>query len=173
MIYSMKRQNDGILKEELPRSVGAQYATGDQWRNNSRKNEGMEPKQKQYTAVDVTGDRSKVRCCKEQYCIGTWNVRSMNQGKLEAVKQEMARVNVDILGISELKRTEMGEFNSDDHYIYYCGQESLRRNGVAIIVNKSPKCSTWMQSQKRQNDLCSFPRQTIQYHSNPSLCPNQ
>ena len=104
---SMKRQNDRILKEELPRSVGAQYATGDQW----RKNEGMEPKQKQYPVVDVTGDRSKVRYCKEQYCIGTWNVRSMNQGKLEVVKQEMARVNVDILGISELKWTGMGEFN--------------------------------------------------------------
>ena len=85
---------------------------------------------------------------KEQYCIGTWNVRSMNQGKLEVDKQEMARVNVHILGISELKRTGMGEFNSDDHCIYYCGQESLRRNGVAIMVNKSPKCSTWMQSQK-------------------------
>ena len=95
-----------------------------------------EPKQKQYPAVDVTGDRSKVRCCKEQYCIGTWNVRSMNQGKLEMVKQEMARVNIDILGISELKWTGMGEFKSDDHYIYYCGQESLRRNGVALIVNK-------------------------------------
>ena len=103
----------------------------------------------------------------------TWNVRSMNQGKLEVVKQEMARVNVNILGISELKWTGMGKFNSDDHYIYYCMQESLRRNGVAIMVNKSPKCSTGMQSQKRQNDLCSFPRQTIQYHSNPSLCPNQ
>ena len=102
---SRKRQNDRILKEELPRSVGAQYATGDQWRNNSRKNEGIEPKQKQYPAVDVTGDRSKVRCYKEQYCIGTWNVRSMNQGKLEVVKQEMAGVNVDILGISELKWT--------------------------------------------------------------------
>ena len=98
---SMKRQNDRILKEELPRSVGAQYATGDQWRNNSRKNEGMKPKQKQYPVVDVTGDRSKVRCCKEQYCIETWNVRSMNQGKLKVVKQEMARVNVDILGISK------------------------------------------------------------------------
>ena len=96
----------------------------------------MEPKQKQYPAVDVTGDRSKVQCYKEQYCIRTWNVRSMNQGKLEMVKQEMARVNVDILGISELKWTEMGEFNSDDHYIYYCGQESLRRNGVAIMVSK-------------------------------------
>ena len=94
------------------------------------------PKQKQYPAVDVTSDRSKVRCYKEQYCIGTWNVRSMNQGKFEVVKQEMARVNVDILGISELKWTGMGEFNSDDHYIYYCGQESLRRNGVAIKVNK-------------------------------------
>ena len=97
----------------------------------------------------------------------------MLSGKLEMVKQEIARVNVDILGISELKWTGMGEFNSDDHYIYYCGQESLRRNGVAIIVKKSPKCSTWMQSQKRQNDLCLFPRQTIQYHSYPSLCPNQ
>ena len=96
----------------------------------------MEPKQKQYPVVDVTGDSSKVRCRKEQYCIGTWTVRSMNQGKLEVVKQEMARVNVDILGISELKWTGMGEFNSDDHYIYYCGQESLRRNGIAIMVNK-------------------------------------
>ena len=86
----------------------------------------------------------------------------MNQGELEVVKQEMARINVDILGISELKWTGMGEFYSDDHYIYYCGQESLRRNGVAIIANKSAKCSTWMQSQKRQNDLSSFPRQTIQ-----------
>ena len=85
----------------------------------------------------------------------------------------MASVNVDILGISELRQTGMGEFNSDDHYIYYYGQESLRRNGVAIIVNKSLKCSTWMRSQKRQNDLCSFPRQTIQYHRNPSLCPDQ
>ena len=133
---SMKGQNDRILKEELPRSLGAQYATGDQWRNNSRKDEGMELKQKQHPAVDVTGDRSKVRCCKEQYYIGTWNVRSMNQGKLEVVKQEMARVNFDILGISELKWTGMREFNSDDHYIYYCGQESLRRNGVAIMVNR-------------------------------------
>ena len=95
----------------------------------------MEPKQKQYSVVDVTGDRSKVQCCKEQYCIGTC-VRSMNQGKLEVVKQEMARVNVNILGISELKWTGMGEFNSDDYYIYYCGQESLRRNGVAVMVNK-------------------------------------
>ena len=97
---SMKRQNDRILKGELPGSVDAQYAIGDQWRNNSRKNEGMESKQKQYLVVDVTGSGSKVQCCKEQYCIGTWNVRSMNQGKLEVVKQEMARVNVNILGIT-------------------------------------------------------------------------
>ena len=96
---SMKRQKVRTLKDELPRSVGAQYATGDQWRNNSRKNEGMEPKQKQHPGVEVTGDGSKVRCCKEQYCTGTWNVRSMNQGKLEVVKQEMARVNIDILVI--------------------------------------------------------------------------
>ena len=94
---SMKMQNDRILKEELPRSVGAQYVTGDQWRNNSRKNEGMELKQKQHPVVDVTGDRSKVRCCKEQYCIGTWNVKSMSQGKLDVLKQEMARININIL----------------------------------------------------------------------------
>ena len=87
--------------------------------------------------MDVTGDRRKVPCCKEQYCIRTWNFRSVNQGKLEVVKQEMARMSVDILGISELRWTGMGEFNSDNHYIYYCGQESLRRNEVAIIVNKS------------------------------------
>ena len=86
--------------------------------------------------MDVTGDRSKFQCCKEQYCIGTWNVRSMNQGKLEVVKQEMARMNIDNLGISELKWTAMGEFDSDDDYINYGGQKSLRRNGVAIIVNK-------------------------------------
>ena len=86
--------------------------------------------------MDVTGDRSKVQCYKEQYCIGTWNVRSMNQSKLEVVKQEMARVNIDILGISELRWPRRDEFNSEDHYFYYCGQESLRRNGVAIMVNR-------------------------------------
>ena len=133
---SMKRQKDMTLKDELPRSVGAQYAAGEEWRNNSKKNEETKPKQKQHPVVDVTGDGRKVRCCKEQYFIGTWNVRSMNQGKLEVLKQEMASVNINILGISELKWTGMVEFNSDDHYIYYCGQESLRRNGVAIIVNK-------------------------------------
>ena len=169
----MKRQQGRTLKDDLSRSVGAQYATGEDRRNNSRKNEETELKQKQHPVVDVTGDGSKVWCCKEQYCIGTWNVRPMNQGKLEVAKQEMARVNIDILGISELKWTGMGEFNSDDHYIYYCGQESLRIHGVALVVNKSPKCSTLMQSNKRQNDLCLFPKQTIQCHSNPSLCPYQ
>ena len=138
---SMKRQKDRTLKDEFSRPLGAEYATGDQWSNNSRKNEGMEPKQAQHPGVDVTGDGSKVQCCKEQYCIGTWNVRSMNQGKLEVVKQEMAGANFHILGISKLKWTGMGEFNSDDHYIYYCGQESLRRNGVAIIVNKRVQIS--------------------------------
>ena len=108
----------------------------------------MEPKQKQCPVVDVTGDGSKVRCCKEQYCIGTWNVRSMYQGKLEVVKQEMARMNIDILGISEVKWIGMGELNSDNHYIYYCGQESLRRNGIDLVVKKSLKCSTWVKSQK-------------------------
>ena len=100
---SMKRQKDRTLKDELPRSVGAQYATGDQWRHNSRKNKGMGPKQKQHPVVDGTGDRRKVQCCKEQYCIGTWNVRSMNQGKLGVIKQERARVNIGIFGISERK----------------------------------------------------------------------
>ena len=100
---SMKRQKDMTLKDELTRSVGAQYATGEQWRNNSRKKEETEPKQKQHPIVDVTGDGRKVQCCKEQYCIGTWDSRSMNQSKLEVVKQEMARVNIDILGLSEIK----------------------------------------------------------------------
>ena len=105
--------------------------------------------------MDVTIDGSKVQRCKEQNYIRTCNVRSMNQGKLEVVKQEMARVNIDISGISELKWTGMGEFHSDDHYTYYCGQEYLKRNGIAIIVNKkSLKYSTWVQSQKSQNDLC-------------------
>ena len=125
----------------------------------------------------MTGDGSRLPCCKEQYCIGTWNVRSMNQGKLEVVKQEMARVNVDILGISELKGIGNGEFNSDDHYIYYC-RSIISTTGIPQKKwsshhgqQKNLKCSTWMQSQKWQNDLCSFPRQTIQYHGNPSLLP--
>ena len=128
---SMKRQNDRILKDELPRLVGAQYATGEEWRNSSRRNEEAEPKQKQCPAVDMSDGESK-----EQYCIGTWNARSMNQGKLEVVKQEIAREHIDTLGINELKWTRMGKFNSVGHYIYCCGQESLRRNGLALIVDK-------------------------------------
>ena len=164
---SMKRQKVMTLTDELPRLVGAQHATGEEWRNNSRKNEGAEPKQKQCPVVDVTGDGSKVR-----YCIGTWNIRLMNQGKLEVVKEEMSRVNINVLEFSEVQWTKMDEFHSDDRYIYNCGQESLRRNGVSLLVNKKYKCNIWMQSQKR-NILCSFLRQTIQYHSNLSLCPKQ
>ena len=122
---SMQRQKDMTTKDELPRLVGTQYATGEEWRNSSRRNEEVRPKRKQSSVVDVSGGESKVRCYKEQYCIGTWNIRSMNQGKLEVVKQEMARVNINILGNSVLKWTRMGKFNSDDRYIYYCGQESL------------------------------------------------
>ena len=170
---SMKRQKDMTLKDEFPRSVGALYATGDQWRNNSGRNEETEPKWKHHWVVDVTGDGSKGWCCKEQYWIGTWNVRSENQGKLEVINQEMARVNINFLGISELKWTGMDQFHSDDYYIYYNGQESLRRNGVALIINKSLKGSTWEESEKWEKDLCSFPKQIIQYHSNPSLCLNQ
>ena len=108
---SMKRQKERTPKDELPRSVGAQYDAGDQWRNNVGKNKRTLPKPKQHPVAEVTGERSKVQCCSEQYCIRTWNVRSMNQGKLEVVKQEMARVNINILAISELKWTGMGEFN--------------------------------------------------------------
>ena len=124
----------------------------------------------QYSTVLFT--ESKVQCCKEKYCIGTWKVRSMNQGKLNVVKQGMARVNINILEISELKWIGKGQFNSDNHYVYCSGQGSVRRNGVTLIVNKSLKCSTWVQSQKPQNDLGSFPRQIIHHHSNPSLCLN-
>ena len=142
------------MKDELPRLIGAQYAAGEEWRNNIRKNKETEPKQNTHTHARThthTHARthththtpscgydwwcSKLRCCK-QYCIGTWNHRSMNQGKLEVLKQEMARVNINILGVSKLKWTGMCEFNSDNHYIYYRGQDSLSRNGVAIIVNK-------------------------------------
>ena len=128
-----------------PRSEGVQYATGEEQRaitNSSRKSEEAKSKQKQHPVVDMSDGESKVWCCKEQYCIGTWNVRPTNQGKLDVVKQEMTRMNIDILGISELKWMGKGKFNSDDHYIYYFGQESHRRNGVPLIVNKSPKCST-------------------------------
>ena len=159
----MKRRKDRTLKDELTRSVGVQHDTGEEWRNNSRKNEETEPKQKQQPVVEVTGDGNKLRCCKEQYCIGTWNIRSMNQDKLEVVEQEMLRVNIGILGISEPKQTGKGEYNSDNHYISYCGQESLRRNGVQNAVLGV--------NFKQQNISSLFPRQTIQHHSNSSLCP--
>ena len=144
----MKRQKDMMLKIEAPGWKVSSMLLG---RNGGKlliALEGMkaELKQKQGPVVDVSGGESKVWYCKEQYCIGTRNVRSLNQGKLEVIKQEMARVNIDILGISELKWMGMWGFNSNDHYIYYCGQQSLKRNGVALIVNKSPKCNTWVQS---------------------------
>ena len=125
-----------ILKDEPPRLVDVQYTTGEEQRNRYIKNEESEPKQKWCPVAIVSGGENKVQCYKEQYCIGTWKVKSMNQGKLHVVKQDMARVNIDILGISKLKWKGMGEFNWDDHYIYYCGQEPLRRNGVGLIVNK-------------------------------------
>jgi len=121
--------------------------------------------------VDVTGGKSEVRCSKEQYCTGIWTVRSMNQDKLDVVKQETARMNTDILGICELNWMGIGKLNLDDHCIYYCGQESHRRNGVAspstIVQNTVLGCNL-----KNDRIICSFPKQTIQYHSNPSLCPN-
>ena len=170
---SMKRQKDRTLKDEFPRLVGAQYATGEELRNNSRKNEETEPKRKQCPVVDVTGDGSKVRCCKKQYCKGTWNVRFMNQGKLEVVKQEMVRVNINILGISELKWTERVNLIQMTIISTIVAKNPLKKWSSRHSQQKSQKCSTWMQSQKQQNDLCSFPRQTIHYHSNPSLCPDQ
>ena len=135
----------------------------------------MKPKQKRHPVVDVTGDGSKARCF--TYCIGIWNVKSMNQGKFEVVKQEMARMNFDILGISELKWTGMVEFNSDFHYIYYCGQEALRRNGVAITVNKRVQNAV-LGCNLKNNRMISVhfqgkPFIVIQYHSNPSLCSDQ
>ena len=120
-------------------SEDVQYVPGEEWRaitNSSRKNEAAGPKRKWCSVVDVSGGDCKVQCCKEQYCIGIRNVRSMIQSKLGMVKQEMPRLDINILGISELKWMGVGEFNSDDHYIYYCGQESLRRNGVALIINR-------------------------------------
>ena len=136
---NMKTEKYRTLKGELPRSVGAQYATGNQWRNNSRKKEEMEPKQKQHPVVDVTHDGSKVQCYKKQYCLGTWHDRSMNQSELEVIKWEMARVNINILGISELKWTGMGEFNSDDHYaslkslLFYGLFEDLGKETIGLI----------------------------------------
>ena len=124
-----------ILEDELTKLVGFQYATGKQWRNTPERMK-RPGHSKWHSVVEASGGDSKVWCCKEQYCIGTWNVRSMNQSKLNVVKQEMVRISISILGINELKWMGMGKFNSNDHYIYYCEQESLRRNGVTLIVNK-------------------------------------
>ena len=138
--WIMKRQKYMTLEDEtFPRLEGVQYATGEEQRviiNSSIKKKADGPTWKQCSVVDVSAGESQVWCCKEQYCIGTWNIRSVNQSKLNVIKQEMARVNIGIIEISELKWTRMDEINSDDHYIYYCGQKPLRRNGVALIVNK-------------------------------------
>ena len=167
---SMKRQKDRTLKDELPRLVGAYMLleiSGEKtpermkrW-NQSKKN----------TQLWIWLVLEVVWCCKEQYCIGTWNIRSMNQGKVEVVKQEMPRVNIGILGISDLKWTRMGEFNWDDHYIYYCGQESLRRNGVAITVNKRVWNSVLGWNHKNDR-MISVHFQGKLFNSNPGLCPN-
>ena len=136
---SMKKQKDTTLKHEPPMLEGVQQAIGKERKavmNSSRKNEAAGPMHKQHLVVDVSGGESKDRCCKEQYCIGTWNVRYINKGELDVIKQEMARGNIHILGISQLKWTGMGKFNSDDHYTYCCGEESLRRNEVSLTVNK-------------------------------------
>ena len=147
LMNSIKGQNGMTPKDESPRSEGVQYATGEEWRritNSPRMNEVAGPRQIQHLVVNVFGDKRKISCCKEQYCLGTWNVRSLNQGKLDVVKQEMVRLNINILGISKLKWMGMGEFNSDGHCIYYYEQESHRRNGVALIINHSLKYSTWV-----------------------------
>ena len=141
---SMKRQDDRILKEELPRLVGAHYATGNQWRNNSRKNEGMEPKQKQYPVVDGSGDRSKVWCCKQQYCIGTWKIRSMNQGKLEVVKQEMVRVNVNILGIIANILNNTREDSTHGHH-------QMVNTEIRLIIFFAAKDGEALYSQQKQD----------------------
>ena len=145
---STRSQKDRTLKDELPRLVGAQYTFGDQQRNNSKKNEETEPKQKQHPVVDVTDDRSKVQCCKEQYCIGTWNVRSMKQGKLEVVKQEMARVNINILGISELKWTGWVNLTQMTIISTTMARIPWKKWRSPHSQQKNLNCSTWMQSQK-------------------------
>ena len=132
----------------------------------------MEPKQKQHPVVDVTGDGSKIQCCKQQYGIGTWNVSSMNQGKLEVVKQEMAGANIDILGIRELKWIGIGDSNSDDHYIYYWGQDPVKSNGATIIVNKRVRNAVLGCSLKNYR-MISVHLQGKPFNINPSLCPNQ
>ena len=136
------------LEDEFSRLVGVQYAIGEEQRNSYRKNKEGGLKQEQCSVMDMCGGESKSQCCKEKHCIGSWHVMSMSQGKLDIVKEEMARMNIDILGISELKWTGLGEFNSDDHYIYYCRQKLLRRNGVSFIVNERSRSELLGCSQK-------------------------
>ena len=171
---SMKRQKDMTPEDEPPKSEGMQYATGEDQRaimNRCRKDYVGWTKQGWHLAVDVSGDQRKVWCYKEQYCIGTWNVMFMNQvGRSQAQDR---RVNIDILGISKLKWTGTGEFNSDDHYIYYCGQESLRRSGVALIVNKWVQDTVLGCNHKNYKMISvHFQSKPLQHHSNPSLCSN-
>ena len=141
--------------------IAVQYTTREEWRNSSRRNGEVGLKQNPHPVLDESGGESKVRCCKEQYCIDTWNVRSMNQGKLNMVKQEMVRVNIDILEISGLKWMGMGRFNSDDNYIHYCRQESLRRNGGALIVSKRAQNAVFGCRLNNDRIICLFLRQTI------------
>ena len=168
----IQRQKDTTPKDNPPKLERAQYTTGKDWRTTtiSGKNEALGQSGND-TQLWMCSDESKIWCYKEQYCIGTWNVESMNQGKLDMVKQEMTSVNIHILGISELKWLGIGEFNSDDHYIHYCGQEFHRRNGVALIINKN----VWnavLQCNLRNSRMISVCFQgigAIQYHSNPNL----
>ena len=157
-------------KDELRRS-DVLYSSGENWRTTTKLQEEWSSwaKLEMMLSLDMFSDESKNQCCKEQYCIGTWNVRSMNQGKLNMVRQEMARVNTDIWGISEVKRMGMGEFKSNNYYIYYCWQESHKINGVAIIINKT--CGTWSVSSVAQSCLtlcdpmdCNTPGFPVHHH---------
>ena len=150
LMNCFKRQNDITPQKLSPSGLKVSnmlLSKEKRTTNNLRKNEAVGPKWKWHSAADVSGDGSKIQCCKEQYYIGTWNVRSMDQGKLVMVKQEMVRINIDILRISEPKWMGMDKFNSDDQYIHYCGQESHRRNGATHIINNSLKCNVWAQPQ--------------------------
>ena len=166
-------QREKVKRQEAERgarSGGAQQAPGEEEKELQREwRDGA--KATATPALDATADGSKVRCCEEQYCVGTCNARSVNQGKSGVVKQETARVNVDTRGISALKWTRTGEFNSDDHYIYYCGQDSLRRNGVAIRVNKRVQNAVlWCSLKKERMSSVHLQGKPFNSHSNPSLC---
>ena len=167
---SVKRQNSTTLKDEPFRSVGVQYATGEEWRNSTTRNEEPEPKWKRQPTVVVSGGESKIQCCKERYCVRNWNVRPTNQGRVELVKQELARVNRSILGISALTWTRMGELNSDDHYTTV--GKNLRKIGVALIVNRTVPNAELGAASKMREWSQFVSKQNIQHHSNPSLYTN-